>query len=54
MTLSQKIAYEILNQEEISINDLGFYLTVMRDNTSDECTEESIEKLILNLNKITK
>lgn len=52
MTLSEKIADDILKQKEITLQDLGFYLTVIRDNCLDDNTEQKINNLIKNINKL--
>jgi len=42
-----KIALDLLNDKQgnIDLNDLGFILTVLRDNASDDQVFESLKKI---------
>ena len=49
MKMSLQILDEILKQDSITINDIGFYLTVLRNNTLDGDTEIRLTDLIKRL-----
>jgi len=51
MTLSMKRALDLINEkkEDITLNDLGFILTVLRDNVSDDRVYEVLKGLVNNI-----
>lgn len=48
MTLSQKIALEASEKEKFYLGELGFILTVIRDNTSDDYAYQVLDNIIKN------
>jgi hypothetical protein len=49
MTLSEKRVLEILESNTSEIEDLGFILTVIKDNTSDDKTFKFLSLLLKKL-----
>lgn len=52
MTLSMKLAKDLLQQtkpEDLTINDLGFILTVFRDNTSDDDLHKLFHSVLIKM-----
>mgnify|MGYP001023524036 CR=1 FL=1 len=50
-TLSQKIIYDMLIDKKLEYKELGFCLTVIRDNCSCDNTCEYLDLLIKNIEK---
>ena len=48
-TLSQTIIYDMLIDKKLEYNELGFCLTVIRDNCSCDNTREYLDLLIKNI-----
>lgn len=49
MTLSEKIVLDILESNTSEIEDLGFIITVIRDNTKDDNTYKFLSLLLKKL-----